>query len=139
MKKKVKISLTVIIIILIAIVSYILINDNGWKLRIFKETSIKEFDGKEYIGIASYSNRLRKNIKYYEEYNFFAYKPSEEYIEEFYDYNDYENPEWREYHKVPYAKSIIYYFDKDGNITSIKTHNESGAIVDIEEIDNLDK
>ena len=66
MKKKVIISLTLVIIVLIAIFFYIVMNANRLKLRIFKETNIKEFDGKEYIGIASYSNRLRKNIKYYE-------------------------------------------------------------------------
>ena len=130
MKKYIKIS--VITLIFILIISYLIMSINGWKLRLFEEINIKEIDGKNYIGIASYSNRLRKNIKYYEDFNFLAYKPSEEYIEEFYDYTDYEHPEYREYHKIPITESIIYYFDKEGNIIDIATYNENGAVVKLE-------
>ncbi len=126
MKKYIIIS---VIILILVILSFIL---SGWKLRLFKETNIKMIDGKNYIGIASYSNRLRKTINYYEDFNFFAYKPSKEYIEEFYDYKDYEHPEFREYHKVPMTNSIIYYFDKNGNITKKMTYNENGSIVKLE-------
>ena len=68
MKKYIKIS--VITLIFILIISYLIMSINGWKLRLFEEINIKEIDGKNYIGIASYSNRLRKNIKYYEDFNF---------------------------------------------------------------------
>ena len=51
--------------------------NNGWYLRIFKSTNIKEIDEKQYLGVESYSNRLRKTIIYYEKYNTFAYKKTE--------------------------------------------------------------
>ena len=57
-----------------------------WYLRIFKNTYTKEIDGKKYLCIESYSNRLRKTIIYYEEYNTFAYRRTEEYIEYTIDY-----------------------------------------------------
>lgn len=98
---------------------------------IIKTTIIKEIDGVKYCGVEYLSNRLRKDVYYYKDYNIFAYHKTEEYIEEFYDYDDYEQPEWREYHKVPLTDSIIYYYDEDGNITDIKTYNENGAIVDV--------
>ena len=37
--------------------------NNGWYLRIFKNTYTKEIDGKKYLCIESYSNRLRKTQK----------------------------------------------------------------------------
>ena len=94
-------------------------------------SKIVEIDGKKYLCIESYSNRLRKTIIYYEEYNTFAYKKTEEYIEEF--YNDNGKLEYREYHRVPQTNSVIYYYDNNVNISETKTYSENGSIVDIQE------
>ena len=90
-----------------------------------KSDYVREIDGKEYLGIDYYSNRLRKTVTYYEEYNAFAYHKTNEYIEEFYNYDDYEHPEYRKYYKVPNTESITYYYDKEGNVTEIKTYDEN--------------
>ena len=71
MKKK------ILLLIIITIVSFIIgINifmiSNNWHFNMLENTSIKEIDGKEYIGIESYSNRLRKTITYYA--NYFKYE-----------------------------------------------------------------
>lgn len=87
---------------------------------IIKIDNVKEIDGKKYIGIEYLSNRARKTIYYYDTYNIFAYHKTEEYIEEFYDYDNYECPKYRKYNKIPQTDSIIYYYDEDGNITDIK-------------------
>lgn len=92
---------------------------------------IKEIDGVEYLGVEYYSNRLSKTVIYYEKYNIFAYHKTEEYIEEFYNYDDYEHPEYRKYYKIPITDSIIYYYDKDGNITDIKRYNENDVLGDV--------
>ncbi len=95
MKKKFLVLIIVIFLSFIIGITFFMIN-NGWYLRIFKNTYTKEIDGKKYLCIESYSNRLRKTIIYYEEYNTFAYKKTEEYIEEF--YNDNGKLEYREYY-----------------------------------------
>ena len=65
---------------------------------IIKTTTIKEIDGIKYCGVEYETNRLRKNVYYYKEYNIFAYHETKEHIEEFYDYDDYEHPLYREYY-----------------------------------------
>lgn len=92
---------------------------------VIKLDVVKEIDGKKYLGVEYYTNRLRKTIIYYEEYNAFAYHKTDEYIEEFYNYNDYEHPEYRHYYKTPRTDSTIYYYDKEGNVTDIKTYDEN--------------
>lgn len=92
---------------------------------VIKLDVVKEIDGKKYLGVEYYTNRLRKTITYYEEYNAFAYHKTDEYIEEFYNYNDYEHPEYRHYYKIPRTGSTIYYYDEEGNVTDIKTYDEN--------------
>ena len=130
MKKKFLVLIIVIFLSFIIGITFFMIN-NGWYLRIFKNTYTKEIDGKKYLCIESCSNRLRKTIIYYEEYNTFAYKKTEEYIEEF--YNDNGKLEYREYHRVPQTNSVIYYYDNNGNILETKTYSENGSIVDKQE------
>ena len=130
MKKKFLVLIIVIFLSFIIGITFFMIN-NGWYLRIFKNTYTKEIDWKKYLCIESCSNRLRKTIIYYEEYNTFAYKKTEEYIEEF--YNDNGKLEYREYHRVPQTNSVIYYYDNNGNILETKTYSENGSIVDKQE------
>ena len=87
---------------------------------IIKTTVIKEIDGTKYCGVEYETNRLRKNICYYKEYNIFAYHETKEHIEEFYDYDDYEHPLYRECYDENSRCKIIYEFDKSGNIIEIK-------------------
>ncbi len=87
---------------------------------IIKTTVIKEIDGIKYCGVEYETNRLRKNVYYYKEYNIFAYHETKEHIEEFYDYDDYEHPLYREYYDENSRCKIIYEFDKSGNIIEIK-------------------
>ena len=87
---------------------------------IIKTTVIKEIDGTKYCGVEDETNRLRKNIYYYKEYNIFAYHETKEHIEEFYDYDDYEHPLYRECYDENSRCKIIYEFDKSGNIIEIK-------------------
>lgn len=105
-----------LIIIAIVFVEFILL---CWFI---KGTIIKEIDGVKYCGVEYQTNRLRKNVYYYREYNIFAYHETKEYIEEFYDYDDYEHPEYRKYNRIPQSDSITYYYDKNGNVTDIKTY-----------------
>lgn len=65
---------------------------------IIKDTPIKEIDGVKYCGVEYYSNRLRKEVYYYKEYNIFAYHETKEHIEEFYEHDDYEHPLYRKYY-----------------------------------------
>ena len=65
---------------------------------IIKYTHIKEIDGVKYCGVEYYSNRLRKEVYYYKEYNIFAYHETKEHIEEFYEHDDYEHPLYRKYY-----------------------------------------
>ena len=130
MKKKFLVLIIVIFLSFIMGITFFMIN-NGWYLRIFKNTYTKEIYGKKYLCIESCSNRLRKTIIYYEEYNTFAYKKTEEYIEEF--YNDNGKLEYREYHRVPQTNSVIYYYDNNGNISETKTYSENVLIVDKQE------
>lgn len=104
-----------LIVIVVVFVEFLLLS---W---IIKTTIIKEIDGEKYCGVEYITNRLRKNVYYYKDYNIFAYHETEEYIEEFYDYDDYEHPEYRKYYKIPKNDSIIYYYDEDGNIIDIKS------------------
>lgn len=115
--------LWILLILGISFIEYIFLS---WFI---KSDIVREIDGVKYVGVEYYSNRLRKTVNYYEEYNIFVYHKTEEYIEEFYDYDDYNQPEYREYYKIPITDSIIYYYDKKGNITEIKTYDEKGAIV----------
>ena len=133
-KKKILL-LIIIIFISFLVGAIIFMINNDWHFRIFKST-IKEIDGKQYLGIESYSNRSRKTVIYYEFYNTFAYKKTKEYIEEFYDYNDYGQPLYREYHKNPQTNSVIYYYDNSGNVIETKTYDEKGAIVDVQKSSN---
>ena len=87
---------------------------------VIKTTSIKKIDDIKYCGVEYETNRLRKNVYYYKEYNIFAYHETKEHIEEFYDYDDYEHPLYREYYDENSRCKIIYEFDKSGNITEIK-------------------
>lgn len=129
MKKK--FLLLIIIIFMVGVTVFM--TNNDWHLRVFKSTNIKEIDGKKYLGIESYSNRLRKTVKYYENYNTFAYKKTKEYIEEFYADDGNKHLEYREYHKEPKTDSVIYYYDDNGNITETKTYDEKGKIVNVQE------
>ena len=79
---------------------------------IIKTTVIKEIDGIKYCGVEYETNRLRNNI--------FAYHETKEHIEEFYDYDDYEHPLYREYYDENSRCKIIYEFDKSENIIEIK-------------------
>lgn len=47
---------------------------------IIKTTVIKEIDGIKYCGVEYETNRLRKNVYYYKEYNIFAYHKQKEII-----------------------------------------------------------
>lgn len=122
-----KIFLTVfwtLIIIVVAFVEFMLLS---WFI---KTTIIKEIDGVRYCGVEYLTNRLRKNIYYYKDHNIFAYHETKEYIEEFYDYNDYEHPLYREYYAENLQDRAIYEYDKEGNITKIKTYDENGKMIE---------
>lgn len=125
MKKKFLLLIIIICISFIVGVTIFMTN-NDWHLRIFENTNVKEIDGRKYLGIESYSNRLRKTVKYYENYNILAYKKTKEYIEEFYADDGNKYLEYREYHKEPQTDSVIYYYDDNGNITETKTYDEKG-------------
>ena len=125
MKKKFLLLIIIICISFIVGVTIFMTN-NDWHLRIFENTNVKEIDGRKYLGIESYSNRLRKTVKYYENYNILAYKKTKEYIEEFYANDGKKYLEYREYHKEPQTDSVIYYYDDNGNITETKTYDEKG-------------
>lgn len=134
-KSTVKKSILIIIIIAFAFFSFV---TGILCTRIIKNDDIKEIDNNKYLGIESLSNRNRKTIIYYQEYNIFAYHKTEEYIEEFYDTGNNEIPEFREYHKNPLQNSKIYYYDEDGNVKEIKTYDNNGELIDInEEKDNV--
>ena len=135
MKKKFLLLIIIIFISFIVGVTIFMTN-NDWHLRIFENTNVKEIDGRKYLGIESYSNRLRKTVKYYENYNILAYKKTKEYIEEFYADDGNKYLEYREYHKEPQTDSVIYYYDDNGNITETKTYDEKGKIVDVQENNN---
>ena len=135
MKKKFLLLIIIICISFIVGVTIFMTN-NDWHLRIFENTNVKEIDGRKYLGIESYSNRLRKTVKYYENYNILAYKKTKEYIEEFYANDGKKYLEYREYHKEPQTDSVIYYYDDNGNITETKTYDEKGKIVDVQENNN---
>ena len=135
MKKKFLLLIIIICISFIVGVT-IFITNNDWHLRIFENTNVKEIDGRKYLGIESYSNRLRKTVKYYENYNILADKKTKEYIEEFYADDGNKYLEYREYHKEPQTDSVIYYYDDNGNITETKTYDEKGKIVDVQENNN---
>ena len=116
-KEGVKIFFTIfwaLIIIFVGFVEFLLL---CW---VIKTTSIKKIDDIKYCGVEYETNRLRKNVYYYKEYNIFAYHETKEHIEEFYDYDDYEHPLYREYYDENSRCKIIYEFDKSGNITEIK-------------------
>ena len=87
---------------------------------IIKTTVIKKIDGTKYCGVEYETNRLRKNVYYYKGYNILAYHETKKHIEEFYDYDDYEHPLYREYYDENSRCKIIYEFDKSGNIIEIK-------------------
>ena len=135
MKKKFLLLIIIICISFIVGVTIFMTN-NDWHLRIFENTNVKEIDGRKYLGIESYSNRLRKTVKYYENYNILAYKKTKEYIEEFYADDGNKYLEYREYHKEPQTDSVIYYYDDNGNITETRTYDEKGKIVDVQENNN---
>ena len=116
-KEGVKIFFTIfwaLIIIFVGFVEFLLL---CW---VIKTTSIKKIDDIKYCGVEYETNRLRKNVYYYKEDNIFAYHETKEHIEEFYDYDDYEHPLYREYYDENSRCKIIYEFDKSGNITEIK-------------------
>ncbi len=113
-----------LIIIVVTFIEFMLL---CWSI---KTTVIKKIDGDKYCGVEYLSNRLRKEVYYYKEYNIFAYHETEEYIKEFYDYNNYEQPLYREYYKKSLQDRVIYDYDKDGNITKITTYDENGKIIE---------
>lgn len=123
--KNILIAIWILISLFICFVEFIFL---AWFI---KSDSVKEIDNNKYVGIEYFSNRLRKEVNYYEEYNIFAYHKTYEYIEEFYDYDDYVHPEYRKYYKIPQTDSIIYYYDENGEITKTRKYDENGAIVDI--------
>ena len=125
-----KIFLSIFWVLIIIVVVFIQLALLCW---IIKTTFIREIDGVKYCGVEYVTNRLRKNVYYYKEYNIFAYHKTKEYIEEFYDYDDYVHPEFREYHKENLTDSIIYYYDKFGNIINIKTYNSNGQIIEMQQ------
>jgi hypothetical protein len=98
-----------------------------------KTTNIKEIDGVKYCGVEYLTNRLRKNVYYYKEYNIFAYHETKEYIEEFYEHNDYIHPLYREYHTEDLKDSVIYYYDKSRNITKIIRYDENGNKIEVQQ------
>ena len=116
-KKGVKIFFIIFWTLFSIIVAFVEVMVLCW---IIKTTVIKEIDGIKYCGVEYETNRLRKNIYYYKEYNIFAYHETKEHIEEFYDYDDYEHPLYREYYDENSRCKIIYEFDKSGNIIEIK-------------------
>ena len=116
-KEGVKIFFTIFWTLISIIVAFVEFMVLCW---IIKTTVIKEIDGIKYCGVEYETNRLRKNIYYYKEYNIFAYLETKEHIEEFYDYDDYEHPLYREYYDENSRCKIIYEFDKSGNIIEIK-------------------
>ena len=134
MKKIISLVLVLIVLVFsfIFLIMYMIQNNWYFKFFIFREWYVKEIDGKEYYAVATYTNRFRKDVYYYENHNIFAYQKTKEYIEEFYNYDDYEHPEFREYHKENLKDSIIYYYDDFGNIINIKKRDEKGRIVDVE-------
>ncbi len=124
-----KIFLTIfwtLIIIVVVFIEFMLL------VWIIKESSIKEIDGVKYCGVEYYSNRLRKEVYYYKEYNIFAYHKTKEYIKEFYEHDDYEHPLYREYHTENLIDSIIYEYDKNGNIINIKKYDENGKVIELQ-------
>ena len=132
-KKKIIIIIIFILFIGISFFDYIL---SSWIIKIDK---IKEIDDTKYVGVEYLTNRLRKSIYYYKDYNFFAYHKTKEYVEEFYDYKNYEQPETRTYRKIPITESIVYYYDGQGNIINMKSYNEKGSIVDYNEDTEIKK
>lgn len=101
----------------------------GW---IVKDTPIKEIDGVKYCSVEYYSNRLRKDVYYYKEYNIFAYHETKEYIEEFYEHDDYMHPIYRIYKKENVEDNIMYDYDKEGNITKVTTYDKEGNKKELE-------
>lgn len=134
MKQKISIIISFILLILALFfgLKYMIENDWYFKIFLFKDGYVEEIDGKKYYAVASYTNRMRKNVYCYENYNFFAYQKTKDYIFEFYDYDNYIFPEFREYHKENLNDSIIYYYDDYGNITDIQKRDESGKIIEVE-------
>lgn len=112
-KESMRIPLKIIWIIINAVVAFIELILLVW---IIKETPIKEIDGVKYCSVEYYTNRLRKEVYYYKEYNVFAYHKTKEYITEFYEHNDYEHPLYREYHKENLKDEVLYDYDENGKI-----------------------
>lgn len=90
----------------------------------------RNIDGVNYIGVEHTTNRLRKDVYYYDKYNFIAYNYENMVIKEFYD--EYGVLHTRTYFKNPKTDSLIYYYDENKNIIDVKTYNENGSIVDVE-------
>lgn len=126
-KKGFKIFLIVVWTLIIIVVTFVEFIILCWTI---KTTVIKEIDGDKYCGVEYLSNRLRKEVYYYKDYNIFAYHETKEYIKDFYDYNDYEHPLYREYYKEKSQDRVIYDYDKEGNITKITTYNEDDKIIE---------
>lgn len=81
-----------------------------------KKENIREIDGKEYIGIEYLTIRARKTIYYYDTHNVFAYRTNNLLIEEFYNYDNYDTPEYRTYYQNNKEKRTII-FHEDGTVT----------------------
>lgn len=77
---------------------------------IVKSDTVKEIDGTKYVGVEYYSNRMRKTVIYYKEFNIFAYHETKEYIEEFYEHDNYDQPEYRRYHKENSDEDVVIYY-----------------------------
>ena len=90
----------------------------------------RNIDGVNYIGVEHTTNRLRKDVYYYDKYNFITYNYENMVIKEFYD--EYGVLHTRTYFKNPKTDSLIYYYDENKNIIDVKTYNENGSIVDVE-------
>lgn len=128
--KSIRIFLIIFWILISAVAIFIEFILLAW---IIKDTPIKEIDGVKYCSVEYYSNRLRKDVYYYKGYNIFAYHETKEYIEEFYEHDDYEHPLYREYHKENLKNNVIYVYDKKGNITNIKKYDEDGKVIETQE------
>ena len=108
-----KIGKIIVILIWSAICLPIFFINLGFSSWIIKIDLVKEIDGISYIGVQHFTNRLRSNVYYYSDYNFFSYKDVNKCVEEFYD--EYDVLQYREYYNNDGTDHTIY-FDKKGNI-----------------------
>lgn len=117
-----------LIFLIVIFIEYMLL---CWFIKL---TIVKEIDGVKYCGVGNVTNRLKKDVYYYEEYNIFAYHETKKCINEFYNYDNYEYPLYRIYYTEKMQPKKIYDYDEKGNITNIITYDEKGAIVNVDKL-----